>query len=125
MDKEGLRMYDESKEGNQLQQEELDVAPLNNWFGAPRLSSPRSQEVPRAFRHEVRAGRFTGPTNAQCPGFLQCNLVVLPQGPYAYDFLLFCQRNPQACPLLDVCDVGSPHPVGLALDADVRTDCPM
>jgi uncharacterized protein YcsI (UPF0317 family) len=62
--------------------------------------------IPRTFRLDVRTGRFSPPcpTNGICPGFLQCNLVVLPAaGPYAFDFLLFCQRNPQACPLLEVC----------------------
>merc|ERR1712176_918975 len=55
---------------------------------------------------------------------MQCNLVVLPQGPAAFDFLLFCQRNPKACPLIDVCDVGSPYAPGVAKGADLRTDVP-
>ena len=43
----------------------------------------------------------------------------------AFDFMLFCQRNPQACPLIEVCDVGSPHPPeSLAIGADLRTDIP-
>lgn len=94
-----------------------------DWHSAPRFDS-KSVEIPRAFRERVRSGEFTGPTNAHCPGFLQCNLVVLPQGPIAYDFLLFCQRNPQACPLIEVCDVGSACPVGVAPTADLRTDIP-
>lgn len=95
-----------------------------DWFGAPRCLDATRSCASREFRDRVRRGLFNGPTNAQCPGYLQCNLVVLPQA-YAFDFLLFCQRNPQACPLLEVCDVGSPHPVGLTIDGDVRTDCPM
>ena len=59
-----------------------------------------------------------------CPGFLQCNLVVLPAGPAAFDFLLFCQRNPKACPLIEVCEAGSAVPLSVAPDADLRTDCP-
>ena len=43
---------------------------------------------------------------------------------HAYDFLLFCQRNPRPCPLLEVTDVGSPEPVGVAPGADLRTDIP-
>ena len=41
----------------------------------------------------------------------------------AYDFLLFCQRNPKPCPLLDVTDPGasSRH---AAPGADIRTDFP-
>jgi uncharacterized protein YcsI (UPF0317 family) len=98
-------------------------APSLDWHGAPRFTNPAVQ-LPRSFRQQVRDGLFTGPTNAQCPGFLQCNLVVLPAGKWAYDFLLFCQRNPKSCPLIDVCDVGSPTPFGIAPDADLRTDCP-
>ena len=93
-----------------------------DWHGAPRFHSQVS--LPRSFRQEVRAGRFTSPTNGVCPGFLQCNLVVLPQGKVAFDFLLFCQRNPKACPLIEVCDAGSPFPKGVAPGADLRTDVP-
>ena len=39
--------------------------------------------------------------------------------------MLFCQRNPQACPLIEVCDIGTPHPIeNLTIGADVRTDIP-
>eukprot|EP00937_MAST-01D_sp_MAST-1D-sp2_P000341 g341.t1 len=51
------------------------------------------------------------------------NLVVLPKE-QAFDFLLFCQRNPKPCPLLDVTDAGNPEPALVAPGADVRTDCP-
>lgn len=79
---------------------------------------------PPKFRELVRTGEFVSPTNAVCPGHLQCNLVVLPQGKESFDFLLFCQRNKKACPLIEVCDVGSPHPHGVAQNADLRTDIP-
>lgn len=97
--------------------------PRLDWHGAPRFATPNLQ-LPRQFRQTVRGGRFTGPTNGVCPGFLQCNLVILPQGKHAFDFLLFCQRNPKACPLIEVCEPGSPRPLGVAPDADLRTDCP-
>jgi hypothetical protein len=92
------------------------------WHGAPRLHE--EFRLAQAFREQVRMGNFTKPTNGVCPGFLQCNLVVLPQGSVAFDFLLFCQRNPKACPLIEVCDVGSPIPKGVAPGADLRTDVP-
>jgi uncharacterized protein YcsI (UPF0317 family) len=57
------------------------------------------------------------------PGYAQANLVVLPRE-LAYDFLLFCQRNPKPCPVLDVTDPGSAMPRFAALDADLRTDLP-
>lgn len=94
----------------------------NSWHGAPKIAP--FGLVSQLFRQKVREGKFTGPTNGQCPGHLQCNLVVLPQGQHAFDFLLFCQRNKKACPLIEVCDVGSPHPIGVARGADLRTDVP-
>ncbi len=42
----------------------------------------------------------------------------------AFDFLLFCQRNPKPCPLLDVTEPGSAEPLLVAPGADVRTDVP-
>lgn len=91
------------------------------WYGAPQIPHGLTTQ---AFRQKVRQGIFNGPTNSQCPGFMQCNLVVLPEGPHAFDFLLFCQRNKKACPLIEVCDVGSPFPHGVARGADLRTDVP-
>jgi uncharacterized protein YcsI (UPF0317 family) len=54
---------------------------------------------------------------------VQANLVAVPRE-QAFDFLLFCHRNPQPCPLLDVTDPGSPEPRSAAPGADVRTDAP-
>jgi uncharacterized protein YcsI (UPF0317 family) len=56
-------------------------------------------------------------------GFVQANLVVVPRD-RALDFLLFCQRNPKPCPVLDVTEPGSPEPQLVAPGADVRTDLP-
>jgi hypothetical protein len=92
------------------------------WHGAPKIAP--AGLASQLFRQQVRKGLFKGPTNSQCPGFLQCNLVVLPQGPIAFDFIIFCQRNKKACPLIEVCDVGSPYPTGVARGADLRTDVP-
>jgi uncharacterized protein YcsI (UPF0317 family) len=39
------------------------------------------------------------------------------------DFLIFCNRNPKPCPLLEVTEMGSPQTV-LAEGADIRTDIP-
>jgi uncharacterized protein YcsI (UPF0317 family) len=85
---------------------------------------PVSFSTPHEFRKAVRSGQFTGPTNGVCPGFMQCNLVVLEEGQAAYDFLLFCQRNKKACPLIEVCDVGSPSAEAVAAGSDLRTDIP-
>jgi uncharacterized protein YcsI (UPF0317 family) len=50
-------------------------------------------------------------------------LVILPRE-WAFDFLLFCQRNPKPCPLLEVTEPGDPVPKRFAPDADLRTDLP-
>jgi len=86
------------------------------------MGDPRSPS-PRELRETIRRGSWTGPTPGLTPGFVQTNLVVLPQA-QAYDFLLFCQRNPRPCPLLEVTDPGSPEPRELAPGADLRTDLP-
>jgi uncharacterized protein YcsI (UPF0317 family) len=78
---------------------------------------------PSDIRLRARAGELVGPTCGLAPGYLQANLVVVPQS-LAFDFLLFCQRNPKPCPLLEVTDPGSPEPRDLAPGADLRTDLP-
>ena len=82
-----------------------------------------SFETPSEFRRAVRKGFFSGSTNSMCPGYTQCNLVVLPEKD-AFDFLIFCQRNKKACPLIEVCDVGSAIPKFCAKDANLKTDLP-
>lgn len=77
----------------------------------------------RSVRQACREGRLRTPTPGLAPGFVQANLVVVSRH-LAFDFLLFCRRNPRPCPLLDVTDVGSAVPRRVAPDADVRTDCP-
>lgn len=54
-----------------------------------------------AGRQAGRSGRLTGPTPGLALGYVRANLVILPRE-HAFDFLLFCQRNPNPCPLLDV-----------------------
>ncbi|MBN8963923.1 MAG: DUF1445 domain-containing protein [Rhizobiales bacterium] len=73
-------------------------------------------------RQEIRAGRITGTSRGLAHGFVQCNLAILPKE-YAFDFLLYCQRNQRACPVLEVTDPGDPVPRKLAPSADLRTDC--
>jgi uncharacterized protein YcsI (UPF0317 family) len=84
---------------------------------------PIDTRHPREIRADIRAGRLSGVTAGLGQGFVQANLAVLPRD-LAYDFLLFCQRNPRPCPLLEVTDVGSSEPVGVAPGADLRTDIP-
>ncbi len=74
-------------------------------------------------RAACRRGALTQPTPGLALGFVQANLVVLPRD-WAFDFLLFCQRNPRPCPLLDVTEPGDPEPKLIAPGADIRTDLP-
>jgi uncharacterized protein YcsI (UPF0317 family) len=78
---------------------------------------------PSELWRQVRTGEFRRPTAGACRGFVQANLAILPRE-VAFDFLLFCQRNPRPCPVLDVTEPGSPHPLHAAPEADLRTDVP-
>jgi uncharacterized protein YcsI (UPF0317 family) len=73
-------------------------------------------------RREIRDGRITGTSRGLAPGFVQCNLAIMSKA-FAFDFMLYCQRNQKACPVLDVTDAGDPAPRKLAPTADLRTDC--
>src|SRR5437762_7196229 len=74
-------------------------------------------------RRLTRAGELTSPTPGLALGYVQTNLVVVPRD-LAFDFLLFCQRNPKPCPLLDVTEPGQAEPRAVAPGADLRTDLP-
>jgi len=78
---------------------------------------------PKEIRILTRQGKWDKPTAGLAMGYAQANLVILPKK-YAFDFLLFCQRNPKPCPLLEVLESGQYRTQFLALDADIRTDIP-
>lgn len=77
----------------------------------------------REVREACRHGQWTGPTCGFAPGFAQANLVILPAD-WAFDFLLFCQRNPQPCPLIEVTSPGAWTPSLTTPTADLRSDLP-
>jgi uncharacterized protein YcsI (UPF0317 family) len=74
-------------------------------------------------RRAAARGELDGPTAGLALGYVQANLVVVPRE-LAFDFLLFCQRNPKPCPLLDVTEPGDPQPKRIAAGSDLRTDLP-
>ncbi len=78
--------------------------------------------TPRQARQRFRQGLKT-PTAGWCKGYVQTNLLIVPKE-FAYDALLFAQRNPRSCPVLEVTDEGDPRPLRFAPDADLRTDLP-
>ena len=82
-----------------------------------------SKVSPRELRHLIRVGEITGPTAGMCAGYAQANLVILPKA-LAYDFLLFAQRNPKPCPILEVADAGSRELHYMAADCDIAKDFP-
>ena len=79
--------------------------------------------TPAEARRIIRSGAFQAPTSGLCPGYAQANLIVLPKE-QAYDFLLFAQRNPKPCPLLEVTEVGAREATICATDCDIATDFP-
>ncbi|MFV2177488.1 putative hydro-lyase [Actinomadura sp. LOL_016] len=76
--------------------------------------------TPDQARALFRAG-LRVPTAGWCTGRTQANLIAVPRD-QAYDLLLFAQRNPKPCPLLEVTDPGAVSaPI---FPGDLRTDLP-
>jgi len=78
---------------------------------------------PSEFRNLVRCCKWGDVTTNACRGYAQTNLVILPKS-LAFEFLLFCNRNPNPCPVIEVTDPGEYHPTISAPQADLRTDLP-
>lgn len=76
-----------------------------------------------AARLQIRDQNIKGNTAGIALGHVQGNLMILPQT-LANDFLLFCQRNPQPCPILAVSEPGNPMLPTLGVDIDIRSDIP-
>jgi len=78
---------------------------------------------PEEIRRRIRAGEYTDPTVNLAPGFVQANLTLLHRS-LALEFMIFCIRNPVACPLLDVLEPGifePPETPGADLRADLSS----
>ncbi len=89
-----------------------------NFFGGNKV-----YQKPSELRLACRSGAFKGQTSGQAPGYAQANLCILPKE-YAYDFLLFCVRNPKPCPLLHVLEAGEFAFGTWGKKVDIRTDVP-
>ena len=74
-------------------------------------------------RANIRSGTHTSTTSGTAHSLVQGNVVILPAD-WANDFLLYCQSNPVACPLIGVSQIGNPALPGLGRDLDIRTDIP-
>jgi uncharacterized protein YcsI (UPF0317 family) len=72
-------------------------------------------------RRLIRGGSFLQPTSGVAPGNVQANVAVLPKD-VAFEFLLFCQRNPKPCPVIEVIEPGKVEAALTAPGSDIRTD---
>ena len=86
----------------------------------PAATMSTSAEI----RAHCRTNDFTRQTSGLAPGYVQCNVVILPAQD-AEQFAACCKRNPQPCPLVAT----SRHPGAADLpelgdDIDIRTDLP-
>ncbi|WP_368298695.1 putative hydro-lyase [Cytobacillus firmus] len=86
------------------------------------MNSP-SLLKPDDARKLIRSKEWDKPTAGMANGYIQANLAILPKE-LAFEFLLFSQRNPKSCPIIDVTEPGSPVPMLSAPNADIRTDLP-
>ena len=75
----------------------------------------------KEIRALIRAGRYKDSSSGVGVGYAQATFVSVPER-LALDFMTFCQRNPQPCPILEVIEAGTTTVKHLAPGADVRTD---
>lgn len=75
----------------------------------------------RAARQSYRDGLVV-PTSGIAHGLTQANLIAVPAD-WAFETLLFSQRNPKPCPVLEVLEAGQVESA-LAPGSDIRTDIP-
>lgn len=85
--------------------------------------TPVSETTPHQVRSQIRSGDWRGITAGTCPGYIQANLVILPEA-LADDFSALCAANPQALPLIERTAPGEANNLSAAPDADLRTDLP-
>jgi uncharacterized protein YcsI (UPF0317 family) len=74
-------------------------------------------------RDAIHRGDWTGHTSGLADGYVQGNVVILPEA-LANDFLRYCQRNPKPCPVLAVSEPGQAKLPTLGADIDICTDVP-
>lgn len=86
-------------------------------------ASLAASSSPVEVRRAAREGDWQAPTAGLAYGFVQANLVILPE-PQANGFLRFCQANPKPCPLLAVSEPGERRFAALGSDLDIPRDVP-
>jgi len=101
--------------------------PIEELARMARVSTENTGKVitsSRELREMCRVGKWRAPTAGQAPGYVQTNVAILPKD-LAFDFLVFCQRNPKPCPLVEVLEAGVTEPRLTSPGADIRTDVPL
>lgn len=78
---------------------------------------------PEALREKIRTGEHNGNTSGFAPGYVQCNIVILPAA-QANDFLRFCQLNPKPCPLVAAANAPGDYTLPTLGNIDIRSDVP-
>jgi len=81
------------------------------------------QDSPATLRQAIAQGHYTENTSGLAPGYVQCNIVILPES-HANDFLRFCQLNPKPCPLIASSAAPGDPALTLLGNIDIRTDVP-
>jgi uncharacterized protein YcsI (UPF0317 family) len=97
--------------------------PMNDVSPARSILQEAASNPAYEARQRIRRQQWQGNTAGMAPGYVQGNLMILPKD-LASDFLLFCQRNPQPCPVLAVSEPGNPMLPALGEDLDIRCDIP-
>ena len=87
------------------------------------MDHPRRFLTPADVRQTARNGSLVGSTAGMANGFVQVNLVILPEE-QANGFLRFCQANPKPCPVLAVSEPGARQCDVLGEDLDIARDVP-
>lgn len=88
------------------------------------LDNPVSVLTPKQIRQQIRQQQIIGNTSGLAPGFVQCNMVILPAD-WAVDFLQFCELNPRPCPIIAMSEKpGDIHLDKVGEDIDIRHDLP-
>ncbi len=82
-----------------------------------------AMQKPAEIRRHIRTGDYADQTGGMAFGYVQANLAIV-TADYADDFLRYCQRNAQPCPLLAASEPGDPRLPALGEDLDIRTDLP-
>jgi len=86
-------------------------------------NQPQRFLTPGDVRLAARNGSLVGSTAGMASGFVQVNLVILPEE-QANGFLRFCQANPKPCPVLAVSEPGERQCAVLGEDLDIARDVP-